>query len=88
MISPHKLKRSNIIPICEGGKTIEPNNYRSIALLSIISKIFVMLIASNLMKYLKKVFLRKKRTELRSQPLASLNFTTAVLIQWLRGSDR
>ena len=51
---PSALKLAKIIPIYKGGNHCSPNNYRSISLLSPISKIFEILIFKRLNKFLEE----------------------------------
>lgn len=52
-IFPEQLKLAKVIPVYKKGSKSDPQNYRPISLLSVLSKIFEKLIKSRLLKHLK-----------------------------------
>ena len=52
-IVPSDWKMANITPLFKKGDRSQPNNYRSISLTSIVSKLFEHILSSNIRKYLE-----------------------------------
>ena len=59
-VFPSKLKISKTIPIFKKGQKNDPNNYRPIAILPIISKIFEKIMCQRLMQYVESMLILSK----------------------------